>query len=240
MSIISDAVTHIGSVRTTNEDAILDYADAGLWAVADGMGGHEAGDYASQCIIEHLTQAGHQYRGRTLVDHMAQVLAKAHSAIFQHSQQLNGSPLIGSTIVILILEDDNYHCFWSGDSRCYLLRDNALTSITRDHTEAEELRASGQPFSQLSADDAIRIENTLTHAIGIDCDAPYIEYVTGNIYENDAFFLCSDGINKIFSDEEILNRLLNAPIEKINQDFIEDSHLLNAPDNLSSIIVNIN
>lgn len=239
MSLLSDAITHIGSVRTTNEDAILDYADAGLWAVADGMGGHAAGDYASQCVIDYLTDAGRQYRGRALVDMMTQVLNNAHRHIFQYSQRLSGSPLIGSTIVVLILEEDNYHCFWSGDSRCYLLRDSNMQTLTTDHTEAEDLRSRGELPSYLSHEEEVRIENTLIHAIGIDDEEPFIEYVTGNIYEDDCFYLCSDGINKVFTDEQIFSRLRGAHIDQINESFIEDSLSKNAPDNLSSIIVSL-
>ncbi len=239
MPVLSNAVTHVGTVRKANEDAILDYTDAGLWAVADGMGGHTAGDYASQCVIEHLEAAGDQYRGRDLVNMITDTLNDAHHTIFQHSQSLDGSPLIGSTIVVLLLEEDNYHCFWSGDSRCYLLRDGEMSTITKDHTEAEELRARGELSPHLSPEEEIRIENTLIHAIGIDNEQPYIEYTTGNIYENDCFFLCSDGINKIFSDDQILNRLQSLPINQINDSFLDDALCTGAPDNLSSIIITI-
>jgi len=240
MPVTSSAITHIGTVRTTNEDAILDYSDAGLWAVADGMGGHAAGDFASNCIIEHLTRTGDQYRGKHLVEQMMQALTDAHNTIFRYSQTLDGHPMIGSTIVVLILEEDNYHCFWSGDSRCYLLREDSLSPITTDHTEAEDLRTKGEFPTLLSPEDQSKLENTLIHAVGIDADTPYIEYATGNIYENDYFYLCSDGINKIFSDEEILERLQNTPIEDINPSLVEASLSLSAPDNLSSIIININ
>jgi len=239
MPITSDALTHLGTVRTDNEDAILAYPDAGLWAVADGMGGHQAGDYASQCLIEHLHHAAEQYRGQDLVDNILPILTEAHQAIYQHSQQLEGQPIIGSTIVVLILEADNYHCFWSGDSRCYLSREEKFTPITYDHTEAHALLASGDSMRHFSHTEKVQAQNTLVHAMGIDAEAPHIDYVRGYIYEDDRFFLCSDGVNKIYSDSELRHRLQHDNIETINIDLIEQAPEGHIPDNLSSIIIHI-
>ncbi|MGH1485287.1 MAG: PP2C family protein-serine/threonine phosphatase [Cellvibrionaceae bacterium] len=233
------AICHVGSVRTTNEDAILSYADAGLWAVADGMGGHEAGDYASQCLIDHLSRACDKYKGNYLVERIRQIITNAHLSIFEHSQQMAGKPLIGSTIVVLALEADNFHCFWSGDSRCYLLRDNTLNALTNDHTEAEAMLAEGGSPETLSDEEKIRAENTLVHAIGIDNEPPHVDYVSGYIYEGDRFLLCSDGINKIFTDEDINSRIAQNNIGEINQSFLDDALSSHAPDNLSSIIISV-
>jgi protein phosphatase len=240
MSMIQHhAICHVGTVRTTNEDAVLSYADAGLWAVADGMGGHQAGDYASQCLIDHISRACDKYKGNYLVERIRQIITNAHLSIYEHSQQMPGTPLIGTTIVVLALEADNFHCFWSGDSRCYLLRDSQLTALTNDHTEASEMIASGENPDSLSNEERTRAENTLVHAIGIDNDPPHIDYVTGYIYEGDRFLLCSDGINKIFSDDDICTRLNNGNIGEINQSFLDDALSNNAPDNLSNIIVSV-
>lgn len=238
-SILHNAITHVGCVRTTNEDAILSHIDAGLWAVADGMGGHEAGDYASKHLIDYLATACDRYKGNYLVERIRQVINNAHHSIFEHSQQMPGKPIIGTTIVVLALEADNFHCFWSGDSRCYLFRNKQLTSLTKDHTESERLIATGNSLSTLTPQERTRAENTLVHAIGIDGGTPYIDYVTGYLHEDDRFFLCSDGINKIFNDTEINARLNNSDIHIINQSFLRDALNNNAPDNLSSIIVNV-
>ncbi len=239
MSVISHAITHVGTKREINEDAVLSHLDAGVWAVADGMGGHQGGDFASQCLIDHLSRACDQYKGNYLVQRIKQIITNAHLSIFKHSQQISGQPVIGSTIVVLALEADNFHCFWSGDSRCYLLRDNELCVLTTDHTEAQEMLACGGSTTMSHAE-KVQAENTLVHAIGIDNQPPHIDYISGHIYENDCFFLCSDGINKIYSDDEICSRLLSGSAEDINHSFLNDGlSINNVPDNLSSIIVAI-
>jgi serine/threonine protein phosphatase PrpC len=240
MSVIKhNAFCHTGTVRSTNEDAILSHPTAGVWAVADGMGGHVGGEFASQCLIQHLHAACERYKGNYLVERLRDVITQAHKAIYQHSLSLHGQPIIGSTIVILALEADNFHCFWTGDSRCYLYRDQQLSMLTEDHTEAQALIAHGENISYLSHELRQRAENTLLHAIGVDDQKPHIDYVSGYLYERDRFFLCSDGINKIFSDAEIGERLAEPSIETINRDFLGDALQDQAPDNLSSVIVSV-
>jgi protein phosphatase len=237
-SLQHHAICHRGTERTRNEDAVLACPEAGLWAVADGMGGHQAGDFASQCLIEYLSEACAYYKGNALVHKVQDFITQAHLAIYKHSLQLAGKPMIGSTIVTLVLEADNFHCFWSGDSRCYLLRNQKLTLLTEDHTEAQTLMASGG-HSGLTQTEKISAENTLVHAIGIDNEAPHIDYVSGYLYENDRFLLCSDGINKIYNDYELTARMQMGDAELINQLMLSDALNSGAPDNLSSVIVEL-
>ncbi|MBX2809962.1 MAG: serine/threonine-protein phosphatase [Cellvibrionaceae bacterium] len=240
MPVLFDALTHVGTVREHNEDAILSHPVAGVWLVADGMGGHEGGAYASQCIIKHLQAGCDRYKGNYLVERIRHFLSEAHQEIFQHSQQLTNQPIIGSTVVVLALESDNYHCFWSGDSRCYLYREPELGQLTRDHSEAETMRNNGESLQSLSPDEQRRAENTLVHAIGIDGGQPYIEYTSGHLYEKDRFFLCSDGINKVYSDHQLAERLSSDDaVKTINHQMTKDAIISYAPDNLSNIIVDL-
>ena len=236
--ITTSGLTHIGTVRKKNEDAILSMPSAGLWAVADGMGGHLAGDFASQCIVEHLQKAALAYSGSELVSKAEQALKDANDEIYAYSQSLPDQKIVGSTVTVLIMEGEHYHCFWSGDSRCYLLRESQFVALTRDHTEAQEMVEQGR----LSIDlvDSVPESNVLTQAIGIGPD-PEIEYITEYIYEQDTFLLCSDGLNKVFSDAVLKRSLLRsqASIEMINQRFFADALQKGAPDNISSIIVSI-
>lgn len=237
--LISHSLTHTGNVRPHNEDAILAKTERGLWAVADGMGGHTAGDFASQYLISHLQQYSEQYEGKELSDKIFQCLSEAHQFIYQHSRCLPEQPIIGTTIVVLVMESDHYHCYWSGDSRCYLMRDNALSLITTDHTEAEQLMQTSEFMAAMSPKEQLRAENTLVHAIGIDNSLPYIDYVTDYIYEGDRFLLCSDGINKVYDDSELAYRMQGNDVCDINVRFIDDAVNGHAPDNLSSIVIGI-
>ncbi|MGK0441366.1 MAG: protein phosphatase [Pseudohongiellaceae bacterium] len=235
-AINSSSMTHTGSVRSHNEDAFLSMPEAGLWAVADGMGGHEAGDYASLCIIDYLRQACLQYQGQQLVEQVPLTLQKANAELCRYAQQLPAGSIVGSTVVVLVLEADRFHCFWSGDSRCYLLRDQQLTTITRDHTEAQDLLAKGLLSAEQAANDPAL--QHLTEAIGIDVPA-FIDYQHDVIYEGDRFLLCSDGINKVFSDPVLAERMLGTSINHINQQLLSHALQVGAPDNLSSIIVSL-
>jgi len=235
-NVTTSSITHTGCVRQKNEDALLAMPESGLWAVADGMGGHEAGDYASQCIIAHLHQAGLQYQGTALVNEIPRALASANEEIYHYAQQHTHSKLVGSTIVVLIVEDENYHCFWSGDSRCYLSREQTFKALTCDHTEAEALIARGllTPAQAENSKEA----NTLTDAIGVD-QSPHIDYVKDYIYEEDRFLLCTDGLTKVFSDTALAESILHSDIDNINRHFLSQALKFGAPDNLSSIIISI-
>ena len=240
MALFHHALTHVGTVRQHNEDAILSHPDAGVWVVADGMGGHQGGDFASQCIIRHMQAACDRYKGNYLVERIRHVLSEANREIYLHSQHMPGQPIIGSTVVVLALEADNFHCFWSGDSRCYLYRGGEFFQLTKDHSEAEAILAEQGSLEHLNDNERIRADNTLIHAIGVGEEQAFIEYASGYLYEDDNFYLCSDGINKVYTNDEIARWLQkNAPIETVNKEIVNTAVNTHAPDNLSSIIVEI-
>jgi len=241
MAIITDniatsSMTHTGAVRTRNEDALLAMPKVGLWAVADGMGGHEAGDYASQCIVGHLYEAGSHFQGPALLEEIPRALDMANREIYQYSQQQANGQIVGSTITVLLMENESFHCFWSGDSRCYLARERQFRALTRDHTEAEELIRQGVMTPEQAENSPE--SNTLTDAIGID-ETPHIDYITDYIYEDDRFLLCTDGLNKVFSDIMLSHMIEHSDIDKVNQQFLVEALNAGAPDNLSSIIVSL-
>src|SRR5689334_10155201 len=124
--------THVGLKRKINEDSILVETDRGLWAVADGMGGHEAGEVASAMVVDAL-------RGLPDTSDLDQLAASADEALAATNRELislartkgQGSS-IGTTIVGLAISDGHFRCFWSGDSRGYRLRDGIISRVTRD------------------------------------------------------------------------------------------------------------
>ena len=233
--ILTSSMSHTGSIRKLNEDALIAIPASGLWAVADGMGGHDAGDYASRCLIGHLYDAASIYKGKNLVEQVPIAIQNANQELFDLSKKENPHSIIGTTIVVLVLEGEKYHCFWSGDSRCYLLRDNQLQPITRDHTEAEELLAQGYTIEEFPDPSTAAM---LTYAVGVDKTA-HIDYTTDYIYEADRFLLCTDGITKIYSDSDIARKISENNIDQINQQFLTGALDAGAPDNLSSIIVSL-
>ena len=234
--VTSTGLTHVGCVRTCNEDAYLEMPNSGLWCVADGMGGHDSGDVASQRIIQALGELGTEHHGLELSERVKEVLQTVNTELISHARSLGSDVIVGSTVVVLVLEGENYHCYWTGDSRCYLWRDNTLHCITRDHTLLSEAVAEGQ----LTQDEAQQHPkgHVLTRAIGAYSDVA-IEVETGIIFEGDTFLLCTDGLTKVFNDQMIAERLLYAQPDQVNHRLIDEALSLGARDNLTSIMLSI-
>ncbi|MBR1232059.1 PP2C family serine/threonine-protein phosphatase [Bradyrhizobium sp. AUGA SZCCT0182] len=196
------AMTHPGNVRPRNEDALLARADVGLWAVADGMGGHDAGDLASQLVIQALDGISDATTALQLLEETETRVLEANRKIIDVSRQRSGG-LMGSTVAILLISEDHYACLWAGDSRLYLVRHGVVRQVSRDHTEVEEMVASGAITSEEARNWP---QNVITRAIGVH-EKPELEIVTGAFEESDVFVLCSDGLTKHVSDEEILRQV---------------------------------
>jgi len=193
------SATHPGNVRPRNEDSYLVRSDAGLWAVADGMGGHEAGDVASQLIVKALDTIAAAGSAIELLEETESRILLANRQILEMSRQ-RGGVVIGSTVAILLISEDHYACVWAGDSRLYLVRRDTIRQVSRDHTEIEEMLVSGA----VTAEEAKSWpNNVITRAVGVQ-DNPELEIATGAFEDCDIFVLCSDGLTKHVADDEIL------------------------------------
>jgi len=222
--LMSQALTHIGYVRDTNEDTILAMPEAALWVVADGMGGHKAGALASQIIVDVLSSLGHSYVGKQLVSRLSTALHGVNSHLRAYGASLGAEAIVGSTVVALVLEGERYHCFWVGDSRIYLYRDGRLARLTRDHVVGEENGGYGA--------------GALTRAIGAHAELE-VDYVSGFLYEKDVFLLCSDGLTKVVDDSEIGELLSSQPEGIACQALVDAALSAGGPDNISCITVHI-
>lgn len=192
-------ITHTGKVRERNEDSCLMRSDTGLWAVADGMGGHEAGDLASRILVEALNEIGQPEAAFDLLQQCKAQILRANQQIIDLSRARRGATM-GTTAAVLLVRDKYYACLWAGDSRVYLIGRDAISRISCDHTEVEELVAAGA----LSRKDAERWpNNVITRAVGVDEDLE-LDIVTGSIEPGDVFVICSDGLTKHLRDDEIL------------------------------------
>lgn len=191
--------TDVGCRREVNEDNFLSRPDYGLWVVADGMGGHAAGDFASLTIVRELDSVGMPASADDLRARFMERLTRANTTILSHAAEI-GRGTIGATIVALLVHEDFFACVWSGDSRIYLLRNGQLLQQSRDHTEVRALLDAGT----ITSDEARTWprKNVITRAIGVseavDCDV-----VTGRLEVGDCFVLCSDGLTEHLTDAEI-------------------------------------
>lgn len=194
------ARTHEGRTRTVNEDSYLLRPGSGLWAVSDGMGGHTAGRMASSVVVEELGRVNDAASARDLLAECTRGLERANQRLRDAAAAME-IDLIGATVVILLVHAGAYACIWSGDSRIYRVRDGAITQLTRDHSEAEDLVADGV----LTREEARHWprRNVVTRAIGVSSNME-LEIVDGTVEVGDSFILCSDGLTGYLDAAEIL------------------------------------
>lgn len=194
------AVSHTGYARDHNEDRFLSEPSSGMWLVADGMGGHHGGEYASGSIVEHLSSIGKPSSAPDLQARFVERISRSNEQIQAHAATAGAT--IGSTVVALLAFEQHFACVWSGDSRIYLIRDGQLTQLSRDHTEANELLDRGA-ISEEEAENWPR-KNVITRAIGVAHDVA-LDHKYGTLRNRDTFILCSDGLTAHVVDEEILD-----------------------------------
>ncbi|NGN43429.1 serine/threonine-protein phosphatase [Mesorhizobium sp. CGMCC 1.15528] len=197
--IDSDGATHTGCIRELNEDRFLVQSDSGLFAVADGMGGHDGGELASNSIVENLKSIGVPSSARDLRARFEDRVTTANREIREIALRRNAG-MIGSTLAALLTFEHQYACLWAGDSRIYMLRDGNLSQLSRDHTEVQDLLDRGLLTPEEAAISPRR--NVITRAIGT-FDNPTLDFTYGRIRAQDMFLICSDGLTAHVSDDEM-------------------------------------
>jgi protein phosphatase len=194
------AITHVGRVRQENEDSFVLRPEFGVWAVADGMGGHENGALASGTLVAAVEGIGPAVSAPDLLARLERSVLEANADLRSQSRK-RGGVAMGSTLVALLVHEHNFACVWSGDSRIYLVRDGEIIQLSRDHTEVQDLVDRGI----LSPEEALRSprRHVITRAIGVH-DTPELDLDNGELEDGDVFILCSDGLTGHVSDAEIL------------------------------------
>lgn len=232
----STALTHVGCVRQLNEDAFLDRPEVGLWVVADGMGGHEAGEVASGLLVESLSQVAPLTSGYAFLDEVHASVQQVNRVLLARAAVLSPGTVIGSTIVILMVYDGHYACLWAGDSRAYILRGDQFEQITRDHSVVQELIDSGT----LTRTDAksYKKQNVITRAVGVT-DRLSLDMHQGPMQPGDIFLLCSDGLTGMIEDQEIRQLLLDFPREAAARALLALALDRGAKDNVTLVIVQV-
>jgi serine/threonine protein phosphatase PrpC len=231
--IRSASATHVGLKRTRNEDSLLMRPEAGLWAVADGMGGHGFGDVASRMAIDALDGLAVAPSGEALlaaVEHAA-LAANLDMRAFSESQ---GHQMMGTTLVALLMFGEHFACLWCGDSRAYLLRAGALRQLTRDHSETQDLVERGV-LDPAEAKLWPR-RGVLTRALGA-MEAPELDLVSDRWAPGDAFLLCSDGLTGHCEDSDIAAALAGDDPQAVCDGLIALTLQRGATDNVTAIVL---
>lgn len=232
--IEDSALTHVGMVRRQNEDSHFADLAAGVWVVADGMGGHTNGKLASEALIAAV-EAVHlpDTLGRAC-EVVSQAIQSANTAIFGHAQEAGVQ--MGSTVVAMVVRDDEFAVLWTGDSRAYLYRDGALIQLTRDHTQVQELVDRGLLEASQAEDHPMK--HVLSRAVGVQEELE-IDAIRDRLASRDLFLLCSDGLYGVVGEAQIAAILADRGIAAAEA-LVEASLALGAPDNVTVTLIGVN
>jgi serine/threonine protein phosphatase PrpC len=236
MRLVFAAATDVGRMRKNNEDSYLSAKPVA--AVADGMGGHSAGEVASAIAIEELAALGERgpWENETAAtDDLKQAILRANRRIREMAasdRKLNG---MGTTLVALLQDGDMVHVANVGDSRGYLLRQGELSQVTVDHSLVQELVDDGR----LSPEDAERHpqRSVITRALGIDPEVEF-DLFTYKLQVGDRLLLCSDGLSDVVEPTQIRNVLLRVRSpQKAARQLVTVANEQGGPDNITVIVV---
>jgi serine/threonine-protein phosphatase Stp1 len=231
------AATDPGAKRSYNEDGYVDRPETGLWAVADGAGGHASGEVASGALVQALQAIPAGLGAPELLSQVRLSIAATHRALCEEGARRGSGVRVASTIVVLLARDGHFACLWAGDSRAYLLRGGVLSQVTRDHSLVQELVEAGA-ITAAEAENHPRA-NVITRAVGADIEGFELDKTTGRLAVGDRLLLCSDGLSKTLSEAEITT-LLGSP------DGVPPTELLiaaalarQANDNVTAVVVEV-
>jgi len=221
------AVTDTGKRRKHNEDALLNRPEAGLWVVADGMGGHKAGDVASQLIVNTLKDLIPVTPLEDYIKKVSFCLQRVNIQLRQLAAKKYNQQIVGSTVVALVCDTERCGFLWAGDSRLYRLRNNQLQQLTKDHCLADE---------DTSSDWSVKSANIITRAVGAD-DRLDLDSEITEIRKGDVFLLCSDGLDKEISVKEIEQIMQDSEPQNLANTLMNEVLSRGARDNVTLIVV---
>ncbi len=212
-----------GTGHAQNEDSVLVFPEAGLFCVADGLGGHVDGQLASRAvttILERSVSPEEDLAGRVAA--VEKALAALNGALLREAEWLSPGGVIGSTVVALVLDEAYGTVMWAGDSRLYLARAGYLFQLTRDHAFEDE--------------HTTRTSTMLTRAIGSRAELE-LDEATFAVEAGDAMLLCSDGLTGALTSDEINDRLGDMATDAAS--LVEAARARGARDDVSAIVVRL-
>ena len=233
------ALTDIGRRRHINQDFIFEStkpvgAFPNLFILADGMGGHKAGDYASKYLVE--TMVG--YVSKTTVNDPVRVMNNAlmlsNAMIYHKSMEEEELSGMGSTLVAAVIEDDVMTVCNVGDSRLYLIRDD-ITQVTRDHSYVQEMIDKG--MMERGSEEYYKKKKYLTRAVGSE-ESVRADYFEVELMNGDYILLCSDGLTNMVDDDRLLSLISgNGSLEYKARKLIADANEGGGLDNIAVILI---
>jgi protein phosphatase len=244
---IGHGLCDIGRIRATNQDALLVLNDQGIWAVADGMGGHAGGDIASRLAIEtiHRSAAGAPLPKAPSPTSMTEIeeflrasVAAANRRVFEEGATVRGLQGMGTTLVVLMIRETPHPMAYLahvGDSRAYLCREGILRPLTRDHSLVEDYVRQGL----LSRDQAAihPRRHVLTRAVGLD---PTVEAEVARLElkPNDLLILCTDGLTKMLDDHDLAELVtsVGSRPDALSRALVQEANRRGGEDNVTVLV----
>ena len=232
LRVQSDAKSHEGQVRELNEDSFCSRESSGFWAVSDGMGGHENGEWASAVLVDKLCSIDIPPEFDAACETIADRIYVANEEIFAESRRRGAQ--IGTTLVALLVREREFGVFWVGDSRCYLLRDGQLHQLSRDHSQVQEMVDRGLlPPEDVEGHP---MGHVLARAVGVR-DTLQVDAIRDQVEPGDIFLLCSDGLHGYVSEADIHRLLSRAQPDETSKELVQLTLDRGAPDNVTVITV---
>jgi protein phosphatase len=232
--------TDVGIVRAGNEDAFLMIPDAGVFIVADGMGGHAAGEVASEMAVTIVSKALQQVAGRSDADAaeiIRRSLVDANAEIFKRTLVEQDKRGMGTTATAMVINGERYMVGQVGDSRAYVLRDGQLLQITKDHSYVQEQVDAG--YLTLEQARTHPYSNVITRCVGANADVAPDVY-GGTLHAGDVFLLASDGLTGMLEDYE-LHSILSSErtVGEFVDSLIAEANRRGGLDNITVIVIRI-
>jgi type VI secretion system protein ImpM len=220
-ALVSAALTDRGPVRTSNQDALIERPDMGLWAVADGMGGLSNGDLASRMVCDSLAESPTLASLDEQIEVVTEQLRRVNEYLHRAATRTVNPVQSGSTVVVLVIRQNECAVLWAGDSRAYRLRDGLVSQLTTDHS-----------WAQLGGPD----EQVITRAVGAE-DSLDLDVVRSDVRVNDRYMLCSDGIGRALDPRDLRQLLQTLEAAACCRELIAHSVAQGGTDNMTSVIV---
>ena len=235
-SWISYGKTDVGKARKLNEDSMLVRPDVGMWAVADGMGGHEAGDVASQMVVSTLNEIQLGSSLEKYINDIEDALVNVNKKLIEIAHQGEKPTTCGSTVVVMLAYEKYCAFLWAGDSRLYRIRDNKIIQLTTDHSQVQLYVEQGL----ISKDEAESHPhaNMITRAVGATEDF-VLDVDMQEMEKGDRYLLCSDGLTKHIPDTDFEKILAKGDVEKKCNELIDLTLARGAKDNVTAVLVDI-
>ncbi len=232
----SHGISDVGKVRKHNEDSMLERPEVGMWIVADGMGGHAAGDVASQMIVNSLKKVHEGLSLERFIDDIEDRLITVNQKLIEKANESKKRTTIGSTVAILVTFENFCVYLWAGDSRLYRLRDKQLRQMTTDHSQVEQYVEQGLISREEAA--VHPHGNMITRAVGATQNF-FLDMDIQEMQQGDRYLLCSDGLTKHIVDTEFEEMLQKGSTEETCKELIDLTLSRGAGDNVTAILVDI-